>query len=211
MNENQPKRRPGRPKSTGSPQTMGHILRTASYLFMEQGFEKVSLENVAQACGITKASVYYYFNNKAALFTESLLFVLKIAHEQTARIVNGPGSLQERLLEVAKRHMRNAHIDFETMMREASTGLTEEQTAKIREGENALHALLSEVFQRAMELNEIRPCNPLLLSHVFTATLTVRNRKEIVNDLQTVEQTAGDIVQLLWTGLAPYPRESNPI
>ncbi|WP_165861177.1 TetR/AcrR family transcriptional regulator [Paenibacillus paeoniae] len=202
MQPTPPKRRPGRPKSTGTPPTMGQILRTASQLFMEQGFEKVSLESVAQACGVTKASVYYYFSNKAVLFTESLLFVLKIAHDQTALIVNGSGTLKERLLVVASRHMRNAHIDFETMMREAAPGLTEEQVTAIRDGEGALHRLLSAVFQQAMDKGEIEHANPILLSHVFTAMMTVRNRKEIVNDLQTVEQTASEIVQLLWDGLA---------
>ncbi|MCR2805540.1 TetR/AcrR family transcriptional regulator [Paenibacillus soyae] len=199
----QPKRRPGRPKATGSPQTMVQILKTASFLFMEQGYEKVSLESVAQACGVTKASVYYYFSNKAALFTEALLFVLKIAHDQTVLIVNGPGPLRERLSEVAKRHMGNAHIDFETMMREASPELTEEQVDRIRDGEQALHRLLASVFRRAMDEGEISESDPMLLSHVFTATLTVRNRKEIVNDLQTVGQTSSEIVQLLWRGLEP--------
>jgi len=199
-----PKRRPGRPKATGTPPTMGQILRTASQLFMEQGFEKVSLESVAQACGVTKASVYYYFSNKSVLFTECLLFVLKIAHDQTALIVNGPGTLRERLLEVARKHMRNAHIDFESMMREASLGLDEEQIDRIRDGEQALHRLLASVFQRAMDEGEIRHRDPMLLSHVFTAMMTVRNRKEIVNDLQTLEQTSSEIVQLLWDGLTPH-------
>lgn len=171
---------------------------------MEQGFEKVSLESVAQACGVTKASVYYYFSNKSVLFTECLLFVLKIAHDQTALIVNGSGTLRERLLEVARKHMRNAHIDFESMMREASLGLAEEQIARIRDGEQALHRLLASVFQRAMDEGEIRQSDPMLLSHVFTAMMTVRNRKEIVNDLQTLEQTSSEIVQLLWDGLTPH-------
>ncbi|WP_182914368.1 TetR/AcrR family transcriptional regulator [Paenibacillus sp. 1011MAR3C5] len=209
MQPTPPKRKPGRPKATSTPPTMGQILRTASQLFMEQGFENVSLESVAQACGVTKASVYYYFSNKAVLFTECLLFVLKIAHDQTAIIVNGPGTLKERLLEVASRHMRNAHIDFESMMREASPGLTDEQVARIRDGEQALHRLLSGVFQRAMTEGEIENNDPMLLSHVFTAMMTVRNRKEIVNDLQTVEQTSSLIVQLLWDGLAPR-REPSP-
>src|SRR4051794_16601070 len=99
---------------------MALLLRTASFLFMEHGYEKVSLESVAQACGVTKASVYYYFANKSVIFTEALLFILKMAHDQTSAVIGGPGTLKERLQEVARRHMRNQHVDFETMMREAS-------------------------------------------------------------------------------------------
>ncbi|MFD0587155.1 TetR/AcrR family transcriptional regulator [Paenibacillus sp. GCM10027627] len=198
-----PKRKPGRPKASGTPQTMGHILRTASFLFMEHGFEKVSLEGVAHACGVTKASVYYYFPNKAVLFTEAISFVLNIARKQTASLLGEAGPLQTRLLLVAQRHMQNAHVDFETMMREAATGLSEEQINRIREAEQAIHAVLTDVFRLAMEKGEISTCDPFLLSHVFIAMLSVRNRRHIVNDSKSMEQTAEDIVQLLWKGLSP--------
>ncbi|WP_168119034.1 TetR/AcrR family transcriptional regulator [Paenibacillus sp. HB172176] len=207
MSANVSKRKPGRPKASGSPQTMVQILRTAAYLFMEHGFEKVSLDTVAKACGVTKASVYYYYNNKSVLFTEALLFVLKMAHDQTAKILEGPGKLRDRVLEVSIRHMKNAHVEFETMMREASPGLTEEQIVKIREAEQALHRLLAHTFQAAMDSGEIAECDPTLLAHVFTAMLTVKNHKEIVNNVRTVEQSAEDIVQLLWSGLQ---LRSNP-
>ncbi|MCU6707232.1 TetR/AcrR family transcriptional regulator [Paenibacillus sp. J5C_2022] len=203
MQQEQHKRKPGRPKASGSSHTMTQILRTASYLFMEHGYEKVSLVAVAKACGLTKASVYYYFNNKAVLFTECLLLVLKIAHDQTAAIMSGPGSLQDRLLTVAQRFMSNAHIEFESMMREASTELTEEQVCNIRAAEQSLHTLLEEVFRRAIDEGEIAPCDPKLLSHVYTALLTVRNRKEVINERKSVDQSAEEIVQLLWRGLAP--------
>ncbi|WP_042160729.1 TetR/AcrR family transcriptional regulator [Paenibacillus gorillae] len=203
MTEQPPKRKPGRPKADGKNQTMIQIMRTAAFLFMEHGFEKVSLEGVAQACGVTKASVYYYFNNKAQLFTESVLLVLSVALEQTRRIMDGPGSLQERLLKVAEGHMANAHVDFETMMREASAGLSEEQITRIRNAENALNQLLEDVFRQAIADGEIAPANPLLLAHAYIAVMTVRNRKDIVNDKESLQQAAKDIVQLFWNGLAP--------
>ncbi|GKU78790.1 TetR family transcriptional regulator [Paenibacillus sp. L3-i20] len=203
MKSEQPKRKPGRPKATDSPHTKDQIMRTASFLFMANGYEKVSLDSVAKACGVTKASVYYYFNNKATLFSESLQFVLKMAYNQTALIVLGPGTLQERLFEVATRHMRNSHVDFETMMREAATELSEEQVSAIRSSENALHILLAEVFQKAMDEGLINCSDPMLLSHVFVSTLSLRNREEIVNNQKTVGQSAQEIVQLLWTGIAP--------
>ncbi|MFF2089144.1 TetR/AcrR family transcriptional regulator [Paenibacillus sp. NPDC058174] len=203
MTELPPKRKPGRPKAEGSSQTMLQIMRTAAYLFMEHGFEKVSLEGVAQACGVTKASVYYYFSNKGQLFTESVLFVLSIALEQTRKIMDGPEPLQERLLKVAVGHMANAHVDFETMMREASAGLSEEQIIRIRKAENALNQLLEDVFRQAIAAGEIAEANPRLLAHAYTAVMTVRNRKEIVSDKESLQQAAEDIIQLFWNGLAP--------
>jgi AcrR family transcriptional regulator len=203
LKEEQPRRKPGRPKRSETMQPNLLILRTAAMLFMEHGFEKVSLEGVAKACRITKASVYYYFDNKAKLFTECLLFVLKIAYDQTALIMRGPGTLKERLLIVAERHMNNAHVEFETMMREAAPGLSEEQIKQIRDGEAQLHILLSEIFAQAMEEGVITKSDPLLLSHTFTAMMTVRNHKQLLNDQKSVKQASAEIVQLLWNGLQP--------
>lgn len=203
MKEEQPRRKPGRPKRSETINPMQQILGTAAKLFMEHGFEKVSLEGVAKACRITKASVYYYFDNKARLFTECLSFVLKIAYDQTALIMRSSGTLKERMLTVAERHMNNAHMEFETMMREAAPGLTEEQIEQIRAGAAALHILLSEIFAQAMEDGEIAKSDPMLLSHTFTAMMTVRNHKELINDQKSVKQAAAEIVELLWSGLQP--------
>ncbi|MFX3634712.1 MAG: TetR/AcrR family transcriptional regulator [Candidatus Pristimantibacillus sp.] len=204
QNQIQPKRKPGRPKATTSQTpTMNLILRTAAFQFMEHGYEKVSLEGVAQACGVTKASVYYYFNNKAMLFTESLIFVLGFALEQTRKLIMGPGTLQERLILIAERHMSNTHVDFETMMREASSGLSEEQIIKIRSAESELHQLLAEVFQQAIDDNEIAAGEPMLMAHAYTALLTVRNRNEVVKDEATLKRSVESIMSFFWNGLAP--------
>ncbi|WP_270170800.1 TetR/AcrR family transcriptional regulator [Paenibacillus sp. SYP-B4298] len=201
----QQKKKPGRPKSSGSIGTMQQILHTASRLFMELGFEKVSLDMVAQACSVTKASVYYYFNNKSVLFTESLLFVLQMAYNQTERLIRQELPLRERLIAVAEGHMRNNHVDFETMMREASAGLSQEQIDKVRGGERALHELLATLFEEAMATGSIIHCDPLLLSHTFTAALTVRNRELVMEQRQSTGETAEKLVDLFWFGLLPRP------
>lgn len=199
----QQSRKPGRPKSSENVGTMQQILHTAARLFMELGFEKVSLDMVAQACSVTKASVYYYFNNKSGLFTESLLFVLQLAYQQTERLIRQELPLRDRLIAVAEGHMRNNHVDFETMMREASAGLSEEQINKVREGERALHDLLASVFEEAMTAGSIVQCDSLLLSHTFTAALTVRNRELVMQQRPSTREAAAELVDLFWFGILP--------
>ncbi len=48
------------------------ILDTAEILFTERGFKSVSIRDIAQACGVTNAALYYHFKNKEALFAEVL-------------------------------------------------------------------------------------------------------------------------------------------
>ena len=52
--------------------TRERILRAANDLFAKQGFSRVSMRVVANAAGVTKPALYYYFKDKEALFEECL-------------------------------------------------------------------------------------------------------------------------------------------
>lgn len=51
------------------PQTARKILDAATRLLAERGYEAVTLENVAAAAGVNKASIRYNFGNKAGLIS----------------------------------------------------------------------------------------------------------------------------------------------
>ncbi|MGV7942548.1 TetR family transcriptional regulator, partial [Mycobacterium kansasii] len=47
--------------------TRATILAAAEALIAERGFDRTSLQQVADRAGVTKANVYYYFRTKEAL------------------------------------------------------------------------------------------------------------------------------------------------
>lgn len=48
------------------------IIREAARLFSEKGYERTSMRAIAEAAGVSKPAIYYYFSNKDELF-ESML------------------------------------------------------------------------------------------------------------------------------------------
>lgn len=52
--------------------TREQILGTAMRLFVEQGYDKTSLREIAEAVGVTKAALYYHFRTKDELVTSAL-------------------------------------------------------------------------------------------------------------------------------------------
>src|SRR5260221_10847116 len=54
------------PRTKGSilPET---ILQAATRLFIEQGFDGTSMYDIADALGVTRTAVYYYYKNKEAI------------------------------------------------------------------------------------------------------------------------------------------------
>ena len=82
------------PPDSGGRET---ILDTSAKLFSQHGYKEVSIRDIAQACGMTNAALYYHFKNKEDLF----LAVLQRDHEQTLaslhEVAHGPGDLREDL------------------------------------------------------------------------------------------------------------------
>jgi AcrR family transcriptional regulator len=54
--------------------TKQNIVKTALRLFLERGYERTSLNDIAGEVGITKPAIYHHFRNKDELFHEVLSF-----------------------------------------------------------------------------------------------------------------------------------------
>ncbi|MED4022946.1 TetR/AcrR family transcriptional regulator [Priestia aryabhattai] len=205
MNTNQtPKKKPGRPKiTTENNITREQILKTAAHLFMAYGYEKVSMEQVAEASDVTKASVYYYFKNKATLFTVSVSSMFQRITKQTEKLLQNSNGLKHRLYEVTLDHLKRPHIDFETLLQEATSSLTEDHIREIREAEKAIHEALENVFKQAADNGEIVVASPRLLAHTFSTVTMIRNKRELITELGGPEKTAQALVDLFWVGISP--------
>lgn len=71
--------RPGRPPTINDPHRT--ICAAAAALFSAKGYESASLQDVADAVGVTKAGLYHYFPTKQALFDAIVLQTLKDLHD----------------------------------------------------------------------------------------------------------------------------------
>ena len=200
-NKTNPPRSPGRPKADADQASaQSKILMTASRLFMEYGYEPVSLQQIASLCSVTKASIYYHFSSKPQLFTVAITRMMAMGMQQTALRLDEPGTLQERLIKVAEAKMQHSHIETETMMREAEKHLNIEQLAQIREAEIRIYEVLSTHFQREMDSGYLRPASPMLLAHAFTSLLMLANREDVRNMHATIADLAQELVALFLDG-----------
>lgn len=76
------------------------VLEAALELFLERGYDQVSTEMIAQAAGVSKATVYAYFPSKEELFSE---VVLGRCSELTMRIAipdEIPADFERSLVEI---------------------------------------------------------------------------------------------------------------
>ena len=80
-----------------SERTRGAILKAAESLFAERGFASSRLEDVAERVGIRRASICYYFADKAALYDAVLANALSDLLARTRTALDAPGTLATRI------------------------------------------------------------------------------------------------------------------
>ena len=93
-------RSPG-PSLDSSPRRL--IVETAWDLFARHGYETVRIADIADAAGISNASIHYYFDGKSDLFDATLDYSVKLAFDRQIAWLDeipNPHRRLERLLEL---------------------------------------------------------------------------------------------------------------
>ena len=75
------------------------IIVTATGMFVQRGYEGVAMREIAAACGITKAALYYHFDGKADLLNAIFnTYLAEIAEVVEASASHGSGEPRLRWL-----------------------------------------------------------------------------------------------------------------
>jgi len=73
------------------------ILREAEQLFVQHGYRGVSIRDIAQACGMTNAALYYHFSGKEDLFLNMLRYNLQRIGKILEQSVEESSSCREQI------------------------------------------------------------------------------------------------------------------
>jgi AcrR family transcriptional regulator len=76
-----------------------HVLETALTVFVRHGFRKTSMEDIAQAAGISRQGIYLHFKDKDQIFSASIQKALDDGLQAANRILEDDRlTLEEKLL-----------------------------------------------------------------------------------------------------------------
>jgi len=200
------KQRPlGRPRQNkNTKSTKETILEVATRLFLTQNYQVVSMDEVAKVCGVTKATVYYYYSTKADLFTATMIQMMIRIRENMSQILSTNKTLKERLLDFAKVYLHaTMDIDMKNFMKDAKLSLSEEQLKELKDAEDNMYEVLEKALDNAMQIGEIPKGNATFAAYAFVSLLSMGNFKdENHNDIPSnIDNLAKEIVSFYWNGL----------
>jgi AcrR family transcriptional regulator len=83
----------------------GEVLTAAIRAFSARGYHQVSLREIADEIGITKAAIYYYFQTKQEILGEALAHAGKMLMDRIGAVVEQPLSPEEKLRAILVEHV----------------------------------------------------------------------------------------------------------
>lgn len=109
-----------RTQSDRSGQTRTRILEAALHEFSTHGFAGARTSRIADAAGVNKALLYYYFDSKEKLYTASLELIASKVYDRSMKVYRHKATAGERLLRTALDHFDRilTQWEFQSLMQQ---------------------------------------------------------------------------------------------
>jgi len=152
------------------PDRRRQILEVAAQTICETGYERASMRQIAQACGLAKAGLYHHVESKEHLLVEIMHYGMDIFEELVLSQVEPIADPLERLRTCMARNVlmvtRDRSKAITIILHEHAT-LTGEELARINERKKRYVRFLEHSFAEAIEAGKIRPVDPKVAAFAF--------------------------------------------
>lgn len=188
------------------------ILDAAMHCFARFGINKATMDDIAQAIGMKKASLYYYYKNKEAIFSDAISRESKsVIREIDSQIKEIP-SAQEKLRQFVV--LGNEYFKKRAKMLELSVQVMIESKLMINEAHNKMEKRVGEylklIIRFGVENKEFAPCDETKVSEMIRMMLNALRfeifqnaRQQLVSEIHFDEMNERGLfmIDILCNGL----------
>lgn len=202
-------------------QSRERILQAAEEEFLQKGFQKASLRNIAKAAGVTTGSLYWHFQNKEELFEaltgEHYRYLMNLYQTSLERFfemspdeqMKHIGEAGEDGIELMVEYIYQHKTGFKLLTDCAAGTRYENMVHELTEAEIAsTHKFAENIGEKGVKAREIRP----ELEHILISGMMTSMFELVTHDvpLETARQCAKDIHAFYtagWRHLANLPEK----
>lgn len=184
------------------------ILGAARRLLAQRSLEAITMEDIAQAAGVAKGTVYLYFQGKDELIQALLSQVGETLAQKLEVILAGPQPAPEKLREVVTmflRHLEEERGLFPLYLRELVRSRSGRQTPlspKLRDLEERFIRLLAGMFAEGSATGQFIQAEPRLLAYILKGLVkSVGYFQMSGNQAGAVKEALPVVLQLLFSGV----------
>lgn len=134
------------------------ILTVAEKLFWQKGFHASSMDDVADAIGLTKPAIYHYFRSKDDILLELRQSIMDAMMELSEGVLEADGSPATKLRDILVAHteMVLRRRKANKIYHEEQGTIADEQTRAMRRRENDYEDVLRRLYAEGAATGELR-------------------------------------------------------
>ena len=155
-------------------ETREQILSAATDAFAQQGYHQTSMDQIAKAAGLSKGAVYYFFENKAALFLAVVQDGLRYLDEQGEALRTSYYPIQQSLRRFVAAYV-SACRNYPKIAALLFTGRVEQLEPELNDALKTLMqkqvARLCDLLQEGISAGILRPIKPQWVISAFAGML----------------------------------------
>jgi AcrR family transcriptional regulator len=139
-----------------------HIYRVAAEVMCRKGYEATSMNDIADAVGLTKAGVYHYIRGKEQLLFEIMNFAMDMVDEDVIAPAREIQDAEERLRTIIDRHAKRLLEvgGAVTILLEEMAALTPAHQRTVRNRKRAYFELVRQTLEQLAAQGKLRDVNP---------------------------------------------------
>ena len=191
--------------SNGSPR-LRSILESAAKLIYQKGYEGTSMQDIAEACGMTKAGLYHHIATKEALLLAIMHYGMDLFEEIVLDRVKDIADPLERLRATMARNielvMNDASKEVTIILHEHQT-LTGAAQKAINARKKKYVRFLEDSFREAMAKGKIRQVDPTIATFSLLGTVLWTYKWYRADGKLSPQQLTDGMIDLFFRGLAP--------
>ncbi|WP_049751645.1 TetR/AcrR family transcriptional regulator [Halorhodospira halophila] len=201
------------PENTGRTEAAERILAAAKHLFARDGYSSVSIRDIAEAAGVSKANVFHHFASKEELYVETLRRCCEAARALIQAFAEDQArEPAEQLRAFVRADLRRALDDPDAtrlVLAEAFDASPSQARTLVNQVFGADFRRMTEIFSRGQEDGSWRQdTSPALMASLMLAANTFYTaHREVLRQLPGVDfaddpdQYADHVVDILLDGI----------
>ncbi|HEX5058586.1 MAG TPA: TetR/AcrR family transcriptional regulator [Kofleriaceae bacterium] len=191
-------------RSSSESPKLRRILERAARLIFEKGYEGTSMQDIADACGLTKAGLYHHVATKEVLLIEIMEYGMDLFEEVVLARAEPIRDPLERLKKTMACNIELVTTDSSkevTIILHEHQTLTGEAQKKINGRKKRYVRFLEDAFKQAMAAGQIRNVDPTLASFSFLGTVLWTYKWYRPDGRLTPQQLSDGTIDLFFNGL----------
>ncbi|HEX8494972.1 MAG TPA: TetR/AcrR family transcriptional regulator [Pyrinomonadaceae bacterium] len=199
-------------KSALNNERLAEIYRTAAQIILRKGYDATSVNDIANALGMTKAGLYHYISGKKELLFDIMNFGLDELDEEVAIPAKAINDAEARLRFIVSSHAQlvTRGQGAITILVDEVTALTPAQFRKITHRKREYFDYLRDLLDELKSAGKLQDLDTTAATFCLLGMINWLSRWFRQDGALTAEQAAAEIVKIALGGLLlPESRDAK--